>query len=285
MAKKYESDLDELASGIREIHLPVTVLSWNINGKGIADCKQLMTDSVVSYIDPDVMLLQEPQKSTINRFSSLGEYDREQAGKEEQAQVLYKRNTFEKISTSTQNSIIDNILEEMFPANQPAYQTRSATAKQQIKERICVVHLRHKRTEREIIFISYHNILKGKGGELGICKTRASSVCQIIAKIHESSKCCVIAGVDFNCKNFDRTYVKVPDYKATPRREEISKVDFFILPKKSTEKWTVEAFDIFPQERRAPFYIELRSLLNYHVEGEYKKAFDHDPLTLSLKID
>ena len=149
----------------------------------------------------------------------------------------------------------------------------------------CVVHLRHKRTEREIIFISYHNILKGEGGDLGICKTRAPIVCQIIAKIHESSKCCVIAGADLNCKNFDRTNVTVPVYKATPGREKISKVDFFILPKKSTEKWTVEAFDIFPQERRAPFYIELRSLLNYHVEEEYKKALDHDPLTLSLTID
>ena len=211
--------------------------------------------------------------------------DREQAGKEEQAQVLYKKTTFEKVSTSTQNAIIDNFLEEMFPANQTAYQTRSALAKKQIRERICVVHLRHKRTEREIIFISYHNILKGEGGDLGICKTRASSVCQIIAKIHESSKCCVIAGADLNCKNFDRTNVTVPVYKATPGREKISKVDFFILPKKSTEKWTVEAFDIFPQERRAPFYIELRSLLNYHVEEEYKKALDHDPLTLSLTID
>lgn len=211
--------------------------------------------------------------------------DREQAGKEEQAQVLYKKTTFEKVSTSTQNAIIDNILEEMFPANQTAYQKISALAKKQIRERICVVHLRHKRTEREIIFISYHNILKGEGGDLGICKTRVSSVCQIIAKIHESSKCCVIAGADLNCKNFDRTNVTVSVYKATPGREKISKVDFFILPKKSTEKWTVEAFDIFPQERRAPFYIELRSLLNYHVEGEYKKAFDHDPLTLSLKID
>ena len=281
MAKKYESDLDELASGIREIHLPVTVLSWNINGPGIADCKQRVTDSVVSYIDPDVMLLQEPQKSTVNRFTSLDKYDREQAGKEEQAQVLYKKTTFEKVSTSTQNSIIDNILEEMFPA----YQTSSALAKKQIRERICVVQLRHKRTEREIIFISYHNILKGVGGEQGICKARASSVCQIIAKIHESSRCCVIAGVDFNCKNFDRTNVTVPDYKATPRREKISKVDFFILPKKSTEKWTVEAFDIFPQERRAPFYKELKSLLNYHVEEDYKKALDHDPLTLSLTID
>lgn len=280
MAKKYESDLDEVASGIREIHLPVTVLR-----QGTADCKQRMTDSVVSYIDPDVLLLQEPQKGTITRFSSLDNYDREQAGKDEQAQVFYKKTTFEKVSTSTQNAIIDNILEEMFPANQTAYQKISALAKKQIRERICVVHLRHKRTEREIIFISYHNILKGEGGDLGICKTRASSVCQIIAKIHESSKCCVIAGADLNCKNFDRTNVTVPVYKATPGREKISKVDFFIFPKKSTEKWTVEAFDIFPQERRAPFYIELRSLLNYHVEGEYKKAFDHDPLTLSLKID
>ena len=285
MAKKYESDLDEFASGIREIHLPVTVLSWNINGQGTADCKQRMTDSVVSYIDPDVMPLQELQKGTITRFSSLDNYDREQAGKEEQAQVFYKKTTFEKVSTSTQNAIIDNILEEMFPANQTAYQKISALAKKQIRERICVVHLRHKRTEREIIFISYHNILKGKGGERGICKARASIVCQIIAKIHESSKCCVIAGVDLNCKNFDRTNVTVPVYKATPGREKISKVDFFILPKKSTEKWTVEAFDIFPQERRAPFYIELRSLLNHHVEEEYKKALDHDPLTLSLTID
>lgn len=79
MAKKYESDLDEVASGIREIHLPVTVLSWNINGQGTADCKQRMTDSVVNYIDPDVLLLQEPQKGTITRFSSLDNYDRSRA--------------------------------------------------------------------------------------------------------------------------------------------------------------------------------------------------------------
>ena len=85
-----------------------------------------MTDSVVSYIDPDVMLLQEPQKGTITRFSSLDNYDREKAGKEEQAQLLYKKTTFDKVSTSTQNAIIDNILEEMFPANQTAYQKISA---------------------------------------------------------------------------------------------------------------------------------------------------------------
>lgn len=86
-----------------------------------------------------------------------------------------------------------------------------------------------------------------------------------LQKIHESSKCCVIAGVDLTCKNVDRTNVTVPVYKATPGREKISKVDFFILPKKSTEKWTVEAFDIFPQERRAPFCIELRSLLPFEL--------------------
>lgn len=151
-----------------------------------------------------------------------------------------------------------------------------------IRNRACVVRLRHKRTKREIIFISYHNIAKG-GGKGGV-ETKAVQFCQIIAKLHESTKCCVIAGVDFNCSDFsDFRDVTVPEYEATLRRQKKAKVDFFIL-KNPPVDCVVEAFDLFPQYEEATFYEILQSLLTHNTEEQYKKANDHDPLQLTMKI-
>lgn len=295
MASRYERDVKEVTSGLASLSLrPVTVLSWNIEGPKHANARRRMIDSAISCIDPDVMLLQETTKSIISptmvnhRLSSLDKYFSVPAGDKEEAQVFYKKNgEFEQVSSSTVNSKLDNILEEMFPKDEN-YQLRGGLSpeEKEIRNRICVVHLRHKRTKREIIFVSYHNIKRGGGEERGIARQWASDVCKIIAKLaklHVQSS--VIAGVDFNCVRFDSTDVSVPDYAVTLRRQEKDKIDYFILNNPPV-KCSVKAYDLFPQEETAPFYATLQSLLSSHPETQkeqYKEAFTHDPLTLSLE--
>ena len=270
--------------------LPVTVLSWNINGPGKADPRRRMIDSVIDCIDPDIMLLQETKDSIMTQFKSRDKYKSEHAGYKEEAQVLFKKDIFEKVSPSTANSKVDNILEEMFPADETPNQLRSGSvpAKKVIRDRICVVHLRHIRTKYEIILISYHNIRKGGGR--GAVRNKASEVCQIIEKLHESTECCVIAGVDFNCSYFHPASAEVPLYEATSRRQRKSKVDFFILEedekvnKGEEVNWNVKAFDLFPQQKEQPFNKYFEALKSFHSEEEYDKAIDHDPLTLRLSI-
>ena len=123
--------------------LPVTVLSWNINGPGKAEARRRMVDSVISCIDPDIMLLQDTKDSIITRFRSRDKYNSEQAGYKEEAQVLYKKNMFEKVSPSTVNSVVNKILEDMFPADETPNQLRSGSvpAKKVIRDRLSVVHL------------------------------------------------------------------------------------------------------------------------------------------------
>ena len=295
MASKDESDFKKVTVDLENLRLPVTVLSWNINGEKPANARRRMIESAISYIDPDVMLLQETKNSIINpkvdshRLRSLDKYISVQAGKMEQAQVFYKKNgKFEKVSSSTVNLKLHKILKELFPENEPLQLgRRSVRVRKLIRNRASFVHLRHKLTKREIIFISYHNIAKG-GGKGGV-ETKASQFCKIIAKLHESTKCCVIAGVDFNCSDFDSTDFAVPDYEATLRRKEPKikkKVDYFILSDNApVDCVVVEAFDLFPQNNQAPFYETLQSLLRHNTtEDQYKKANDHDPLKLSMQI-
>ena len=287
--------MSEVTDDLANLHLPVTVLSWNINGGKPAHARRRMIESAISYMDPDVMLLQETKNSIINpkedshRLSSLNKYICMPAGSIEEAQVFYKRNgKFEEVSSSTVNSKLRNILKVMFRKNETLQLgSRAVRVRKLIRNRACVVHLRHKLTKREIIFISYHNIAKG-GGKGGV-ETKASQFCKIIAKLHESTKCCVIAGVDFNCSDFDFTDVTVQDYEETLRRKEPKikkKVDYFILSDNAPVDYVeVEAFDLFPQNNEAPFYEIFQSLLRDNTtEDQYKKANDHDPLELSMQI-
>lgn len=293
MASNYERNLNKATDDLADLRFPVTVLSWNINGEKPANARRTMIESAISYIDPDVMLLQETKNSIIdpkkdgNRLSSLEEYISVKARKEEEAQVFYKKKGIFEIVSCEVSSKLDKILEEMFPKKENLQlKSGSVPAQKLIRDRTCVVRLRHKLTKREIIFISYHNIAKGRGK--GGVETKASQFCQIIAKLHEYTKCCVIAGVDFNCSGFDSTDVTVLDYEVTLRRKEPKikkKVDYFILSDNApVDCVVVEAFDLFPQDKKAPFYEILQSLLQHNTTEEYKKANDHDPLTLSMKI-
>ena len=162
------------------------------------------------------------------------------------------------------------VLDEIIPPTQNL-ESETVLERETIKNRICVAHLRLISTKREIIFVSYHNI-RHHGENM------ATKVCEIVARLHESNECYVIAGVDFNCDlenvSFDSKLVEVPSYTTTSRRKK--KIDYFILSK-STENWKVEevrAFDL------SPLHKTLES------EGftwdQLNKALDHDPLLLSL---
>ena len=226
MASNYERTVENTIYDLENLCLPVTVLSWNINGEKPANARRRMIERAITHIDPDVMLLQETKNSIINpkvesrRLRSLDKYISVQAGKMEQAQVFYKKNgEFEEVSSSTVNLKLHNILKDMFPENETLQLgKKTVKVRKLIRNRACVGRLRHKPTKREIIFISYHNIAKG-GGKEGV-ERKASQFCQIVAKLHESTKCCVIAGVDFNCSDFDPRDVTVQDYEVTLRRKE-----------------------------------------------------------------
>ena len=207
-----------LARGVKDKSSIIKVLSWNINGSGragMADVRKNILKSAISRINPDVMLLQETIKSVDGFFEDAGipkkDYNYEEAEDKTETRVIYKNNAFEKVDPSPVN--LNTVLAEMVPEDETKFLRRGKVPERQmIKNGICVVHLRHISTKREIIFVSYRNI-RNHGGNI------ATKVCEIIARLHKSSECCVIAGMDFNCDSFDSTSVEVPSYTATSRRE------------------------------------------------------------------
>lgn len=274
----------KLASSVKEKSLTTTVLSWNINGPGQAEPRKQMLETVINRVDPDVMLLQETKKSIVeflekNNVIPEKDYISEAADDKEEAMVIYKKVVFEKVNPSPVN--LDKVLKKVISENETiSLKDKKVPVRSRIKERSCVVHLRHILTEREIIFVSYHNIRKG-GGDAAVIDM-ATKVCKIIDTLHKSTECCVIAGVDFNCSGFDKTPVKVLDYTSTPRRTSKAKVDYYIL-KKSTENWKeekVNAYDLFPGDKTTLFE---RHKKKFKLD-QYKKALDHDPLVLPLSV-
>ena len=271
----------KLASSVKEKSLTTTVLSWNINGLGQAEARKQMLWTVINRVHPDVMLLQETKKGIAKFLIQIvilkEDYISETANDMEEAMVIYKKDVFEKVDPSPVN--LDTVLKDVITENETiTLKDQKVPVRDRIKERSCVVHLRHIHTKREIIFVSYHNIRKGGGKDA--VTNMATSVCKIIDKLHKSAKCCVIAGVDFNCSGFDETPVKVLDYTSTPRRTSKAKVDYYIL-KKSTENWKeeeVKAYDLFPGDNTKLFEGHKKKFKL----DEYKEALDHDPLVLPL---
>lgn len=253
MTANVETEIDQLANRVEKIHvareeeesLTTTVLSWNINGLDQAEARKQMLVTAISEINPDVMLLQETKASIVkflkHKVIPEKDYIFEAAGNGEEAMVIYKKDAFKKVNPSQVN--LDKVLEKVILEDEIIIlREKRVPVRDRIKERSCVVHLRHISTEREIIFVSYHNIRKGGGKDA--VKNIATKVCKIIAELYNSTKCFIIAGVDFNCSQFVKDCVTVPEYTPTPRRKtEIKKVDFFILPK-SKKKWNVKAIDL-----------------------------------------
>ena len=172
MKTNFKTEIDQLSKGIENIQLArgvedksltLTVLSWNINGSGrtgMAEARKQILESVISYVDPDVMILHETIKSIDGFFEDTGipqkDYNYMEAANEQEARVIYKKSAFEKVDPSPVN--LDTVLKEIIPKNETRVLRSGAVPdRRTIKDRICVVHLRHISTKRKIIFISYQD--------------------------------------------------------------------------------------------------------------------------------
>ena len=172
MKTNFKTEIDQLSKGIENIQLArgvedksltLTMLSWNINGSGragMAEARKQILESVISYVDPDVMILHETIKSIDGFFEDTGihqkDYNYMEAANEQEARVIYRKSAFEKVDPSPMN--LDTVLKEIIPKNETRVLRSGAVPdRRTIKDRVCVVHLRHISTKRKIIFISYQD--------------------------------------------------------------------------------------------------------------------------------
>ena len=72
---------------------------------------------MISYVDPDVMILHETIKSIDGFFEDTGipqkDYNYMEAANEQEARVIYKKSAFEKVDPSPVN--LDTVLKEVIP--------------------------------------------------------------------------------------------------------------------------------------------------------------------------
>ena len=77
-----------------------TVFSWNINVSGKAKARKKMLETVISRINPDVMLLQETLRSIKGFFKDAGipkkDYNYEEAQDKKETRVIFKNSAFDK---------------------------------------------------------------------------------------------------------------------------------------------------------------------------------------------
>ena len=81
-----------------------TVFSWNINVSGKAKARKIMLETVISRINPDVMLLQETLRSIKGFFKDAGipkkDYNYEEAQDKKETRMIFKNSAFEKVNPS-----------------------------------------------------------------------------------------------------------------------------------------------------------------------------------------
>lgn len=267
------------------------VLSWNIHGRtyeGTAAARNHLVPRVVSRLNPDVMLLQEIRTQKIVGYvvaqcrqdNNRPLYVSVNAGVETEARILYDGRMFQFVQIIN----LDDIVEELFSQLEPRVLRGE---KEVLRNRVIAVRLKHIATQRDIIFVSFHN-------QLYATKT-ATSFCNIVAALanKEPKNTPVVAGVNFNCirATFFRGNARVPEYAATSRRPQPYQVDFFIYASPANisvtdeEGHMVTAEDIFPNAFPAPnhpfsqIFVGLQQTLE-----TCKDSLDHDPLTCDLNI-
>ena len=119
------------------------------------------------------------------------------------------------------------ILKELFDKHQPQ---RALRGKQRVyRDRAIAARMRHIASQREIIFMSFHNRCHGVGGA-GVVVDMATMFCNVVERLadinHENVP--VVAGADLNCANFLHGEVNVSAYLPTPRRANTAMVDYFV---------------------------------------------------------
>ena len=267
---------------LKVIRLEIKVLSWNINGPGKAEPRNLLVPAVVLKENPDVLLLQEVRTDKIISLCNSRTYCSVTAGRSSEARILYYPKLFEELEPKR---AVDLHVAKVF-----AKEGREMRGIEELfRDRVAVVRLRHRPTGKGIVFLSFHNIRTS-----GDVKGTATGFCEIVQRIAEHEKLPVVAGADLNCKGFESGKTRVPEYELTSRRR--SKVDFFLhsstpFPGVVSFKGSVSALHVFPEDgdETHPYYAVMRNLRRRHPEymylvADYRSSLDHDPLCDRLRV-
>lgn len=259
------------------------VLSWNINGPRHAARRNVLVPQVVTELNPDVLLLQEsinvPTRETARRIG----YDWVGANDVEQARVLYKPNVFRLLRKLDFNKILKKLFDEHEPQ-------RALRGEQRVyKYRAIAARMRHIASQRDIIFVSFHNKRHGVGGE-GVVVDMATTFCNVVEKLadinHENVP--VVAGADLNCANFLHGGVNVSAYMyvPTPRRAGTAIVDYFVSSVNVDGTLAVNNFSNYlPDHPNHVFNHPVdMDLLGGQNNDTYQESVPHDPLMCNFSI-
>ena len=274
---------------LKVISLEIKVVSWNINGPGKAEPRNLLVPAVVQKENPDVLLLQEvPSDKIISLCNNNSRtYCSVTAGKSSEARILYDPILFEVLEPKR---AVDLHVAEVFAIEGRAREMRGGQKlgeEELFRDRVAVVRLRHRPTGKGIVFLSFHNIRTS-----GDVKGTATGFCEIVRRIAEHEKLPVVAGADLNCKGFRRGKTRVPEYELLTNRRR-SKVDFFLhsspFPGVVSFEGSVSALHVFPEdgEMTHPYQTVMRDLRRRHPEhlvAHYSSSLDHDPLYDRLRV-
>ena len=258
---------------------------WNIDGSGGIKARKLVVEGVVKELNPDVILLQEVKSRPLIQ-QIRGGYETVTAGKEDEAQILYKTNKFRRLDTYTEERrILETTIDKVVTQETHNMATRSQT--KPFEDRISIVRLTMK--GYNLVFLSFHNVNSSLSQEY------SERFCQIVSKIPKTTQCIVIAGADANYKLpfGERNGYTVLEYDATERRKG-KEIDHFIVAPGNIRIPKPEALnfvDTKDRQRLHPLMTTLKPQLKsikYHEvlkEGLDKKKNDalHDALDSKLE--
>ena len=301
----------------------IKVLSWNINGEGMAELRNRLVPAVVRKISPAIVLLQETTTDKlVKSIEAAGRsYVEVRAGDKTESRVLYDGKKYEAISNDQKlfpgeeggaislTAVFKLSIERVFPEGEER-ELRSGRAegmKELFKKRISIVGLKRK-DYPDFVFMSYHNVNTRQGKD--VREKAAKSFCRIVSIIRKMTGCIVVAGADLNYqidKSDAHPGCKIPAYDPTPRRQTKKIIDYFIIAPDTVEAY-VEPLDFVgaPDDTTNPLHqvigdilrpkesIPLALVPTLHSLSQATpkvdhgcdigRAVDHDPLLCEIKI-
>ena len=271
--------------------LKISVLLWNINGKGEAEPRNLLVPRVVKELKPDIILLQEVKCGWVEQITSTsnGIYEKVHACAEskDDSRILFNKEKFTSVTTRGFSTMLKTIIETaVSPNNQRETRSGKIGWQETFKNRISIVGLSRQGYNTTIVFLSFHNAHTGLKNDQR--KTSSEEFCHIVSEISKQTGCTVIAGADLNCEIAfgNCNGATVLGYEATKRRRGKETIDHFIVaPPGITGTSPVEALNFIDTrdgDRLHKLMTSLKRKFNY---AQYHKALDTglDKKTLDKK--
>ena len=266
---------------------------------------------MVSLVRPDILLLQEKDsKVIVERCQKIKKYVKKESrptgNRFVNSLILYDDDKYEPISNQGFEEVIAQSLtssiKEIVPNERESVKRQSL--KTIVNNRISYVGLkmRHIPASPTMIFISLHNNNIPDEG----CNARetARTFCKLVSEINRQSGCVVVAGADLNHQPSNHFQSELGTtlipYKATERRSELRKIDYFIavdygllvVPDDAAKEASVEALNFIDTEESDFLHSLMRNPIRPDSDRKkelnkdyFSKALPHDPLVCELKIN